>query len=193
MNESPPSQSSTHSIEEILKLYDEAFVRSAYKAVLGRVADPGGFANYLAQVRAGVDKVHILAELARSSEGIKREPNVRGLQQVIAKYHRSTSSILVRIFRRLTKASTESVERQLRIVDNRLYLVEQVIARQAGQLVALLSLLHEVKPESDSLKSSLHASDLGDASYSSTLSQFSPNLARTYTELKATIAKKLAE
>jgi hypothetical protein len=193
MNESSPSQSSTHSVEEMLKLYDEAFVRSAYKAILGRVADPGGLANYLSQVRAGVDKVQILAELARSPEGMKREPNVHGLRQLIAEYDRSTSSILVRIFRRLTKASTEPAQRQLRIVDNRLYLVEQVIATQANQLVALLSLLHEGKPQSDSLNSSLHVSDLADASYTATQTRFSPNVARTYTELKATIAKKLAE
>jgi hypothetical protein len=193
MNESPPSQPSIHSIEEILELYDEAFVRSAYKTILGRVADPGGLANYLSQVRAGVDKVHILVELARSPEGMKRAPNVRGLQQLVAEYDEGTSSILMRIFRQLIKASTEPVERQLRIVDTRLYLVEQVFAKQANQLVVLMSLLHEGKPLADSLNRGLRASDLGDVSRAATQSQFSPNVARTYSELKATISKKLAE
>jgi hypothetical protein len=155
MKNSPPLEPPAHTLEQLLKLHDEAFVRSAYKAILGRTPDQGGLENYLSQVRAGIHKAHILAELAQSPEG-KAAP-VQALHLAIAQYAKHVSSVWVRMFRWLGKASVESTDRQLRIMDNRLYLVEQAVAQQTSQFVELLTLPNQVAHIFAELKAAIAA------------------------------------
>ena len=174
MKNSLPIEPAAHTLEQLLKLHDEAFVRSAYKAILGRTPDQGGLENYLSQVRAGIHKAHILAELARSPEGRLKAAPVQGLHLAIERYLKHASSVWVRMFRRLGNASVESTDQQLRIMDNRLYLVEQAVAQQTSQFVELLTLPNQGAQQSVHYDPSLP----------------SPGLARTFAELKAAIAEK---
>jgi hypothetical protein len=174
MKNSPPFEPPAHTLEQLLKLHDEAFVRSAYKAILGRAPDQGGLENYLSQVRAGIHKAHILAELAQSPEGRLKAAPVPGLHLAIAQYAKHASSVWVRMFRRLGNASVESTDRQLRIMDNRLYLVEQAVAQQTSQFVELLTLANQGAQQSVDYDPSL----------------LSPGVVRTFAELKAAIAEK---
>ena len=193
MNE-PSLQSSIQSLEEILKLYDEAFVRAAYMAILGRAPDPSGLENYLSQVRAGASKAQILGELARSPEGIAAMRGPHGVQHLRKKYDKHPP-IWRRIIGRVIGRRKESIDRQLRILDNRLYLVEQAITNQTGVFAELLSSLH--RSEQSELRSSgpksSHTFDSGEADCARSSSQPSQGLARTYIELKTAIEKKLKE
>lgn len=49
-------------------LADDAFVHKAYVTLLGRPADPTGFRDYLARLRAGIQRVQVWSELAGSEE-----------------------------------------------------------------------------------------------------------------------------
>ena len=52
----------------MMQLDDEAFVRQAYLRLLGRSADPEGFAGYLGQLRQGAARADIYHELSTSDE-----------------------------------------------------------------------------------------------------------------------------
>jgi hypothetical protein len=191
----PSLQSSTNSLEEILELYDEAFVKAAYRSILGRAPDAGGLENYLSQVRAGVNKAQILRELAYSPEGVSTTRGPRGMQHILKKYGRCPT-IWRRIARQMTGQRRESIDRQLRILDNRLYLAEQAIANQTSMFAELLSSLHRDEPrelQSIDPKSSHSTLDLGEVGAASSPSQLSQGLAHTYMELKTAIARKLKE
>ena len=56
-------------IRDTLALHGEAFVRAAYREVLGREADGSGLANYLTQLDRGRSKTTILLALRFSPEG----------------------------------------------------------------------------------------------------------------------------
>jgi hypothetical protein len=60
-------------LEELLSFHDEAFLRAAYLAVLGREADEEGLASYLPALRAGASKIRVLAYLRGSRESAERE------------------------------------------------------------------------------------------------------------------------
>jgi Domain of unknown function (DUF4214) len=187
----PSLQSSINSLEEILELHDEAFVKAAYRAILGRVPDPSGLENYLSQVRAGVNKAQILRELAQSPEGVATTRGLRGMQH-IGKH----PPMWRRIVRQMTGRRRESIDRQLRILDNRLYLAEQAIANQTSMFAELLSSLHRGEPrelQSIDPKSSHGTFNLGEVGGAPAPSQLSQGLARTYIELKTAIARKPKE
>ena len=194
MNE-PSLQSSIHSLEEILELHDEAFVKAAYRSILGRAPDLGGLQNYLSQVRAGVNKIQILRDLAQSPEGVATTRAPRGMQHILRKYGKHPP-IWRRIVGQMTGRRRESIDRQLRILDNRLYLAEQAIANQTSIFTELLSSLHRHQPrglQSIGSKSSHSTSDLGELGGAPSPSQFSQGLARTYMDLKTAIARKPKE
>jgi GT2 family glycosyltransferase/SAM-dependent methyltransferase/glycosyltransferase involved in cell wall biosynthesis len=54
---------------ELLELDDREFIRSAYKVLLLREPDQGGFSNYLQKLRAGEGKLEVLRDLKNSLEG----------------------------------------------------------------------------------------------------------------------------
>jgi len=63
------SNTSVKRIEQVLSLDGAAFLGQAYLLMLGRPVDPSGFRHYDAQLRLGVSKLSILAELRASKEG----------------------------------------------------------------------------------------------------------------------------
>ena len=177
-------------IEALLKLQDKLFVTAAYQAIFGRNPDPGGLDTYVARVRAGDDKTHILTELAQSPEGrmcLRERP---GLSKAIARCRTCAPSLLSRVCLRISGATTESAERRLRIIDNRLYLAEQGIAQQAEQLVDLRTLVLQMLWNVGSSDPAYVMSDHQETVDVPRIWNSSPNLARTFAELKTAIAMK---
>ena len=190
MKQSTSSVPLAITLDALLKLHDEAFVTSAYKVLLGRPADPGGLENYLRRVRAGAQKSQIIAELAGSPEGKLRSADLPGLRDLIAENRKGARSIWLRAFRRLSGTPMKTIERQLRVIDNRLYLMEQCAAEQNRQMAALLILLTQGLSESVASSSRPNTSNVGDATDSAPRSVLSPKVRQTFSDLKATIAMK---
>ncbi|MCW2391905.1 FkbM family methyltransferase [Sphingobium sp. B1D7B] len=68
---------------DLLELDDEAFIEAAYRRLLGRAADEGGRAHYLAQLRIGKARAGVLKSLARSTEArAVSQPSVRLRQEI---------------------------------------------------------------------------------------------------------------
>ena len=175
-------------LAELLELHDEAFVHSAYQQILGRTPDPGGLSNYLAQVRAGVSRSQIVAELAESAEGKLNRRELPGLGALIAEYRKRPSSVLGLFFRRFGREILEPTQRQLRSIDNSLYLMDQRLIQQARQLDDLSALIQQIAsraPDSVPVES-----PSGSAVSAPPLWSLPPKLSRTFSELKAAIALK---
>lgn len=188
--DTPALSESTSALEALLELPDKLFVTAAYQAVLGRNPDPGGFEHYVAQVRAGNDKARILAELAQSPEGRMRSKGVPGLDRILVEYRRTPSSFWGRIYHRLAGAANEPTERQVRVIDNRLRVVEQGLARQAEQIADLRELALKMLATSGSEDPVDRAPNDQGAILSNNIAQISPSIARIYLELKTAIAMK---
>jgi hypothetical protein len=188
LNHPPLLETTATTLEQLIELYDEAFVTKAYEVILGRAPDPGGLSNYLAQVRSGVHKAQIIAELAQSSEGRLKGIELPGLHAIIAKNRKGIPYFINRLVRRLANTSVEQNGRQLRIIDNRLYLIERSLIQQTKQIDNLLTLVRqtEIRPVSPSSR----VLDNNDVVHAPTLSHLSPNLRRTFSALKAAIAMK---
>lgn len=72
MDPSPDKPGPNVTLAQLLACSDEAFVHAAYRALLGREADPEGLGNYLEELRTGVAKEDVLASLVESREGRAR-------------------------------------------------------------------------------------------------------------------------
>lgn len=189
MNDPRTPAATAVSLEQLLELHDEAFVTQAYQSILGRMPDPGGLANYLKQVRAGVHKAQIVAELAQSSEGKLRSVEPPGLRYAVAKYRKRAPTLGRRLLQQMMNAAMEPLERHLRAIDNQLYLLEQSQSAQAKQLADLLALIQNRMPDLGGSSSS-SPNSANDAIHAPPLSHHSPNLGQLFTELKAAIAMK---
>jgi len=66
------TSSSPQAFNDLLALHDEAFVRAAYRTLLGREADSGGLSHYRARLRAGCGKAKIIWALTQSDEGRRK-------------------------------------------------------------------------------------------------------------------------
>ena len=190
MNHSSLSNPTVTALERLLELHDEAFIAGAYEMILRRTPDPDGFANYLAQVRAGVHKAQIIMELAGSSEGRLKCPDLPRIRRTLTDYRNRGLSFWNRQLRKLANTSKEPSERQLRVIDNRLYLLEQTLAQQKKQLAEVLTLVKQIAILTASPASASVASDDSEATHAPHLPHLSPNLAHTVAELKAAIALK---
>ena len=191
--ETASPEASTATMESLLRLHDEAFVTSAYRAILGRTPDLGGLQNYLTQVRAGVEKAHILVELARSPEGRTRRLESPALGDAIDAHYKRASSFWNLLFRRISNASGKSAQYQLRRIENQLYILERELTQQNKQLAELFAYVISIAPEpvhSNAEHRDSNNERAADASYSPSLSS---NLGRTFVELKAAIALARSE
>jgi FkbM family methyltransferase len=75
------SAQSIRSIDELLTLRGEAFVREAYRIVLNRAVDDEGLKNYMNALRAGKSKAQVIGSLKKSTEGRKVSGRLRGLRR----------------------------------------------------------------------------------------------------------------
>jgi len=109
------------STSELLELHDEQFVRTCFRTLLHRPADPEGLSNYLGQVRAGIPKSEIVADLVLSPEGRKVEPTLHGLAPLVEAARRARPNMLQRLLRWLGRSLFYPVEVRLNALENRLY------------------------------------------------------------------------
>lgn len=71
---------STYVLADFLNAHDEAFIRCAYRGILGREPDAHGNQHYLQQLRTGrMTKTDVLGRLRYSPEGRDRAVKIRGL------------------------------------------------------------------------------------------------------------------
>ncbi len=73
-------------LSSLLQLDKAIFVRRAYQALLGRPADSAGLGHYLEQMRRGVSRAYIVAELRCSAEGVRHGAKIPGLTAEIWRY-----------------------------------------------------------------------------------------------------------
>jgi hypothetical protein len=65
-------------VNDLLALDGDAFVRAAYRTLLGRQPDPGGLGNYVQELNAGVPKLAIVSKLRNSDEGRRHRAVLKG-------------------------------------------------------------------------------------------------------------------
>jgi FkbM family methyltransferase len=134
--------------EEILELFDEAFVSAAYEMVLGRTVDSGGLENYLSKIRAGESKEMIVYELATSDEGRARPPKDPGIREFIARCAQLKMPLVSRFLNTLGFSQSRETSRALRAAENRMRMdisnslktyseIELSVAKFAADLVRL--------------------------------------------------------
>jgi hypothetical protein len=184
-----PTDEIGDAIDQLLQLHDEAFVSKAYEVILGRNPDHGGLNHYVAQVRAGIDRITIVVELAGSPEGKLKMHAFTGLRKAIAARARRGRSMRGRIWRLVGGPSVELNERQLRIFDNRLYLIEQSAARQSSLLAEVCSALAQLSLQgSGSNEVRKDGMDWG-----ARVPSASEGVSRTFLDLKTAIARVARE
>jgi len=111
------------SADELLDLNDAAFIDCAYKTLLRRNADPGGFNNYLQRLRSGRSKLGIVRDLLSSPEGRTKNVVLQGLALRLARYNKATNPCFGWLYRAAFGIEAEtSVERRLRAIESRLAL-----------------------------------------------------------------------
>lgn len=105
--------------DELLELDDGSFIDCAYKTLLRRSPDPGGFDAYLQRLRAGRSKLGIVRDLSISSEGRAQNVVLPGLALKLGRYASATSPWYGWAYRAVTGAEAEtSVERRLRSIES---------------------------------------------------------------------------
>jgi hypothetical protein len=83
---------SVSSVSSLLELPDEAFIRTAYRLILGRDVDPEGGATYQRLLQSGFTRLHVIKELSSSPEGASRPAEgVGGLRGAIRRYEKANS------------------------------------------------------------------------------------------------------
>ena len=75
----PVRKDNSYAVTEFLQYEDADFIHAAYRGILNRAADSGGFERYLEILRRGASKVEILGRIRYSPEGKSRGTRVQGL------------------------------------------------------------------------------------------------------------------
>ena len=118
----------SRSLQAVLALNDADFINAAYALILSREPDSDGLGTYLPKIRAGAPKASVITAMARSAEAAERGVDAATVIRNLAQFE-TVDSLWSRFLRRLTPGSSATVERQLRIIDNRLYLIEKALSR----------------------------------------------------------------
>ncbi len=107
------------SLERLLALHDQQFVRSAYVTLLHREPDAEGNSHYLRRIREGAAKLTILGELRMSAEGRVVDPGIVGLDRAIKRYRLAQLPVAGWLFARLFGIERDSrLARKLRAHQN---------------------------------------------------------------------------
>lgn len=80
-----PRDNNCYRLAELMGFHDTAFVSTAYRVILQRSPDAGGFNHYLDLLRDGVSKPELLGRLRYSAEGKLRAVKVKGLSAAMAR------------------------------------------------------------------------------------------------------------
>jgi FkbM family methyltransferase len=130
-------------VRELLSLHDEGFVRCAYISILHRPVDPSGFAHFVDQVRQGVPKEMVIAELAGSSEGRAQTRDLTGLDELLVGPLVKRSR-MGRLFRRLGWLPHQPLASQLRQLDNTLHRMNEASAARLDRIEAEVVLVKQI-------------------------------------------------
>ena len=130
------------SIDELLALHDESFVRMAYVTLLGRPPDNEGHDFYVQRVRSGVSKLVIVKEMALSDEGKKKKVKLAGLDEAVRNWRAAPPRFLDRVVHRLVGHSLEPAEAASRRLENALY---RLNGEQQARLTGLESGLSSLR------------------------------------------------
>lgn len=133
------------SLDELLSLYDERFVRCAYLTLLGREADASGLSNYVRQVRRGAAKVQLIAELADSEEGRNAGPKLHGLAELVEANKLRPPSLLRRVAARVSHLLLAPLAPQLRAMDNEIHAIGDRTEQRFNQLQARTGTSHRTR------------------------------------------------
>ncbi|MCW2387635.1 ADP-heptose:LPS heptosyltransferase [Sphingobium sp. B11D3B] len=108
-------------LDELLELYDSAFIRLAFKTILKRDADPSGFNAYLHMIRRGEARLLVLWHLRSSQEGLEAGVVVPGLDRATSRYEVLRIPLLGKLLRVIgyTKEPID-LRRSLRHVESHL-------------------------------------------------------------------------
>lgn len=77
------------SVDDVIGLQGELFVRGAYLALFKREPDSDGYARYLGLLKSGVSKTFILIELSTSAEAQEKDSQLIGLPEAVAVYKKA--------------------------------------------------------------------------------------------------------
>lgn len=178
----------SRSLQAVLVLHDEDFINAAYALILSREADSDGLGNYLLKVRAGASKASVIAALARSAEAAEQGVDAATVIRNLAQFE-AVDSLWSRFLRRVTPGSSATVERQLRIIDNRLYLIEKALSRLSAADARLVIDRPERRVQAREPGHS-HAPDAGSQDASAIDGGLSPMVRRTLADLEVAVVRR---
>lgn len=114
------------SFDELMQFHDASFVEKAYVILLGRPADRSGLGTYTARLRRGAQRITLIDQLTRSSEGRSSRASLPGLERALRSYRIGRLPVIGAVFRRMFGIEGESpVERKLRIIINDMHRNDQ--------------------------------------------------------------------
>ena len=137
------------SLDELLSLYDESFVRCAYLTLLRREVDPSGLTNYASQLRRGAAKAQLIAELFDSEEGRNAGVQLPGLTELVASSRQRPPSLLRRVCARISSVLLAPLAPQLRALDNEIHAIEDRAEQRFRHLHTALGALQRSTPLSE--------------------------------------------
>jgi hypothetical protein len=176
-------------ISRLMNLYDEPFVVKAYEVMLNRAPDDGGLANYLAKVRAGIHRGHVILEMAESPEGRLKRRDLGAIRALFGRCRDADPGFLKRTLSRITGLSTWPTARQYRALENQFHVFQLSINQMAARQSELLKLIQQFD-----MRIARSSTLLGDAFAEETngrpAARLSPGVASKVAELKAAIALK---
>lgn len=129
-----------NSIDELLALNDQQFIKCAYRTLLNREPDVEGMNYYLSRFRAGFKKIQIIWQLKNSTEGRSQKVELPGLDIALKKYRQSKLPIVGWWVRKFDASEGYSgVEKKLRIIENQIYLLRGESNNRFDKIELMLS------------------------------------------------------
>jgi hypothetical protein len=176
-----------HCLREVLLLQDEEFLARVYALILKREPDEEGRGTYLIRISLGWAKAELLADIARSAEARDNGVDPRPILRQLRKFGLIKSS-WGRLLSRLLTPGARSLERQLRVIDQRLCQLDRSITRiaavSADRVVRIPQRHQAAAAQTDAHDPTLRTTE----PYPGLTSE----VRRTFHELKAAIARHKA-
>lgn len=136
------------SVASLLTLFDAAFVRGVYTALLDREVDPSGFETYVGKLRDGDTRESIIVEIATSQEARALARNIPGLEELVRSWEANRPNLARRLQQRFAGDSIESIARLLRAQENRNAALSADLDSRLGKLESSLRQVEAVFTES---------------------------------------------
>ena len=110
------------SLDDLLALHGEPFVRAAYQILFKRDPDPQGLARYVEILWAGFSTLHVVKALSESPEAREKAVNIPGLKAALSSYNKAQLKNWTGWYHRAAVGTPSELpsERQLRAMAYRL-------------------------------------------------------------------------